>query len=86
MTYVPSSTGRLSELAERKQRADWSKVNQQIRALQPGELLKLSCPSSISMASFRSTVLTAGKRIHRNEWGLSTRTEGKKLLCFLAPR
>ena len=88
MTYVRSSTGRLSDLvaSPRKGRADWSKTTDKLRTLEPGHVLNLELPRNVSMPRFRSTILTAGRRIHTGDWALTTRTEGHVLHCFLAPR
>lgn len=81
-----SSMGRISDLANMRPRANWSPINARLKALQPGEVLNIPCPSGMKMGSFRSTILTNGNRYHRLEWCISTRTEGNILHCFLSPR
>ena len=86
MEHPDTRIGRLSDLAQTRRRADWSGLNQKLKSLQPGEDLIVQCPPDKTLAAFRSTILTNGRRFHRGEWALATRTEGRKLHCFLAPR
>jgi hypothetical protein len=79
--------GRVSELLDiPRQRSDWSGLNSQLKALEPGQQLEVVTPTNLTVPSFRSTILTAGQRIHKGDWRLCTRTEGRKIHCFLAPR
>ena len=77
--------GRLSDLAQAGHRADWSGLNDKLKAIEPGEVVSVECPKGVSLPAFRSTILTNGKRFHRGEWSLTTRKEGNVLHCFLAP-
>ena len=84
---VPESkTGRLSDLASVKPRADWSGLRAEIAKLEPGGLVTFDCPPGLSLPRFRSVVLTAGNRIHDGAWKFGTRSAGRKLHCFLGPR
>ncbi len=81
-----TKTGRLSDLVNSNHRADWSNLNVKLKALQPGELLTVTCPAQVTIPSFRSIILTTGRRLHSGEWRLSTKTEKRKIHCFLSPR
>ena len=83
---MQTKTGHVSDLLTSRQRRDWSELNSKIRAIEPGGLLIAECPSGFSISQFRSTVMTQGRRIHKGEWRLMVRTEGRKLNLFLGPR
>jgi hypothetical protein len=65
---------------------DWSSVKEKIKVLEPGEVVIVICPAGKDFKSFRSAVIVSGGRLHKGEWKFATRTDGKKLHCFLAPR
>jgi len=75
---------RLSDILER--RRSWALVNQALRELEPGDVRVFECPPGISIAAFRSHVLTIGNRYHKAEWRVSTRTERNLVHAFLSPR
>lgn len=77
--------GRLSDLAQAGHRADWSGLNDKLKAIEPGEVVSAECPKGVSLSAFRSTILTNGKRFHQGAWVLTTRKEGSVIHCFLAP-
>ena len=77
---------RLSDLTDLGHRADWSKLTDRLQKLDPGAVITETCPTWIAVKSFRSTILTIGNRVHTGDWRLSTRTYGRKIHCFLAPR
>lgn len=81
-----TKTGRLSDLADARHRADWSAFTKQLKDLEPGDRVCFECPARISVPAFRSTILTVGNRIHAGDWRVSTRTYGRKVHCFLALR
>lgn len=84
-----TKTGRLSDVLEddtAKQRADWSYLKKDLAALEPGDALTVNCPLSIAVAALQSTILTIGNRVHKGEWAVSTRRDGKKIKCFLVPK
>ena len=79
-------TGRLSDLAVQGHKADWSALNEKLKAIEPGETLSVTCPKGVAIAKFRSLILTNGRRFHRDGWAISTRTQGNVIHCFLSPR
>lgn len=73
-------------VASTSERADWSGLRKDLRALEPGEVLTVFTPARMTSAKFRSVILVCGKRIFRNsEWAISTRTMKDRILCFLVP-
>ena len=86
---IRTKTGHVSDLAEMipRSRSDWSEVRGKLRDLDPGGMLTVICPRERKVTDVRSILLTAGARIFpKGEWKLITRTEGRKIHCFLAPR
>ena len=79
-------TGHVSELFGMAHRTDRSELNAKLRALEPGDRIAVETPSGTTVAAFRSTILTAAKRMQFGEWRLSTRSQGRKIHCFLVPR
>lgn len=88
VSFIPDlryEVGHISDLVGTKQRADWSALNKKIKDIEPGSTLVVTCPLGLSISRFRSTILTAGARIHKGDWKLCTRASGRKISCFLAP-
>ncbi len=78
--------GHLSDLVQATHREDWSAMNVQLKAIQPGEVLAITCPNHLTVSAFRSRILTNGRRFHLNtNWTLATRTSGRTISCFLRP-
>lgn len=84
MVTPRTRTGKLSDLVPQGSEINWSAIRTKIKAMEPGDVLIVSCPPGFPMPQFRSTILVNGGRIHKGEWRLSTRTKGRSLHCFLA--
>lgn len=76
--------GRISDLGDTRKRADWSEINGKLKALEPGQRLSIKCPDGMKVSALRSTILTNGRRFHKGEWSLTTRTDGRVVHCFLS--
>jgi hypothetical protein len=86
---VRTENRHLSDLLELplRSRSDWSEVRGKLKRLDPGGVLTVICPKDRNVPDVRSILLTAGARIFPNgDWKMATRTEGRKIHCFLAPR
>ena len=70
-------------MAEVASRTDWSWLNGKLKKLQPGESLSVECPAGIEMRTMRSLILTNGRRFHRGEWRVCTRTVGRVVMVYL---
>lgn len=79
-------TGHVSELVGLNHRADRSELNAKLRSLEPGGRIAIETPKDMTLSAFRSTILTASRRMDFGDWRLSTRSEGRKLHCFLSPK
>lgn len=80
---VKVKTSRISEIADKSALSDWSALTGQILSLQPGRVLTLTYPPSISINKLRTTALTIAKRKLSGEWRLTTRKDGNQLHLFL---
>jgi hypothetical protein len=78
-------SGHVSELVGLPHRHDRSELNAKLRALEPGDRIAIETPREMTVAAFRSTILTAGRRMQFGDWKLSTRSQGRKIHCFLVP-
>ena len=80
------TTGKISDLVRvSTDDVDWSHLRDDLRALQPGDVLTVKCPHGVKLSRLRSTILTYGRRIFADkEWTVSTRTVGDRVHCFLA--
>lgn len=83
---VQTIAGRTSDLADLKMRSDWSELNAKLKVIEPGEVETVMCPLGISLSHLRSTILTNGRRFHKGDWRFTTRTEYRKIHCFLCLR
>jgi hypothetical protein len=83
--HLQIENGHVSELIGLPHRADRSELNAKLRALEPGDRIAIETPAGMTVAAFRSTILTAGRRMSFGDWKLSTRSQGRKIHCFLAP-
>lgn len=79
------TTGRLSDIAVKRPRIDWSAMNEKLKALQPGERLSIECPLGMATSRLRSTILTRAKHYEYGDWRVRTMTGGRTIHCFLAP-
>lgn len=80
---IRTKTGPVSDLVDIRKRRDWSYVNRQLRALEPGKRVSVTCPFGVTVKALRSTLLTNGKRFHVGDWAMITKTEGNTVHCFL---
>ena len=86
MARITLSSGSISDVAKRARKGNWSDLRQRIAALEPGDVVNVDC-SVEEIPRMLSTILTIGKRLRGDgEWVVTTRTEGRRINVFLAPR